>query len=85
MAYIKYYADNSSMGDTSDADCDAFRVWAMVQIRVTYPEHKVSVHAVPSLNVCSTNDEERECDIMDFCSRLWDRCPWDWQTDEDAR
>ena len=30
---IKYYADNDTMGDTSEEDCDAFRSWAAVQLR----------------------------------------------------
>lgn len=76
---ITYFADNGSMGDNSDADCDKFREWAEEQLQAAYPEHKIEVSDKPSLRQFSTNDYEREEEIGEFCSRLWERCPWDWE------
>jgi hypothetical protein len=73
---IKYYADNDTMGDTSEEDCDAFRIWAATQLRTEYPDHIIQVINGPSLEQFQTDDEENREAIADFCARLWDRCPW---------
>lgn len=79
MSKITYYAANDTMGDTSAQDCDAYRAWATEQLRNEYPEHEISVANAPSLDQVRTDDEERREEIAEFCARLWDRCPWDWQ------
>jgi len=78
MNKIEYYAANSTMGDTSDEDCEKYRQWATEQIKNEYPGHNVNVINQESLVNSWTNDEEKKEEIIDFCSRLWDRCPWDW-------
>ena len=79
MSKITYYAANDTMGDTSDRDCNAYRAWALEELRNEYPEHDVSVESEPSLQQVRTDDDERSEEIAEFCSRLWDRCPWNWQ------
>lgn len=78
MNKIEYYAANSTMGDTLDADCDKYRQWASEQIENEYPGYKVDVIDKGSLVNSWTNDEEKRDEIIDYCSRLWDRCPWNW-------
>ena len=78
MSTITYYAANDTMGDTSDTDCDAYREWAEAEIRAEFPDHSVEVSTDQSLKNAWTDDFDREDEILDFCHRLWDRCPWDW-------
>ena len=78
MARITYFADDSSMGDTSGEDCNAFRSWAENELRQTYPGHTIEVSDKPSLSQVHTDDEENRDEIEDFCSRLWDRCDWNF-------
>lgn len=78
METITYYADNGSMGDTSDADCDKFREWAESELRREFPEYDIKVSEEQSTQTVLTSDYENECWIIEFCSSLWDRCPWDW-------
>ena len=73
---IIYYADNGSMGDTSVVDCNKFREWAQAELEERYPEHDITVSAEQSLQTCYTDDLGNEDEINDFCSRLWDNCPW---------
>ena len=75
---ITYYASNDSMGDTSERDCELFRAWAAKEIKAEYPEHNVTVSGEQSLVTAETDDDRNEDEIIDFCSRLWDSCPWDW-------
>jgi len=74
---ITYYADNNSMGDTLATDCDKFREWAQDELEKKYPDHDVTVTDEQSLQTVYTDDPDEE-KIKDFCSRLWDNCPWDW-------
>ena len=78
MFEITYYADNDSMGDTSATDCDKFREWAQNELETEYPAHEITVTDENSLQTACTDDSENEDKINDFCSRLWDNCPWDW-------
>lgn len=75
---IEYYADNTTMGDLSDEQCDQFRRWAWEQLEMNFPKHMISVTNSPHLPIVETNDHLDEDDILDFVYRLWDRCPWDW-------
>lgn len=78
---ITYYAENGSMGDTSATDCDAFRAWAKSELENEYPEASVEVSDDMSSVEChvkGAESREQEEEIADFCSRLWDRCPWDF-------
>lgn len=75
---ITYYAANETMGETPSQQCEAYRAWALAQLRAEYPTHEVSVLDAPSIEQSVTDDEDRLDEIADFCSRLWDRCPWDW-------
>jgi hypothetical protein len=71
---IIYYADNGSMGDTSEDDCDRFREWAREQLEIEFSEHEITVSSDVSTLTIYTDDIDREDGIADFCSRLWDRC-----------
>jgi hypothetical protein len=75
---IIYYAANTTMGDTPDADCEKFRDWALEQLEKEYPNHEISISSDEGMNNYWTDDYSNEDEIADFCSRLWDRCPWDW-------
>jgi len=60
MNKIEYYAANSTMGDTSDEDCEKYRQWATEQIKNEYPGHNVNVINQESLVNSWTNDEEKK-------------------------
>ncbi len=75
---ITYYADNGSMGETSDADCEQYRTWALGQLQSEYPNHDVTVSSEQSTRSVDTDDYENEEAIQLFCHDLWDSCPWDW-------
>ena len=76
---IRYYAPDDTMGDNSSEACMAYRRWAREELMRAYPQHHVAVVDAPSLDECWTSDEDAREEIQDFCSRLWDRCPWDWE------
>lgn len=75
---IIYYAADGSMGDTSPEDCEKFREWAQRELRERYPSMEITVTDKPSSMPVTTDDLENEEEIIDFCSRLWDSCPWDF-------
>jgi hypothetical protein len=75
---IEYFAADQNMGDTSADDCSAFRQWAREQLEEEYPAHDIRISTAQSLDQRITNNEENRDEIVDFCSRLWDNCPWDW-------
>jgi len=82
---ITYYANIDSMGDTSEAQAEKFREWARAEIARAYPDADVNVTDEQSLQTASVycgDDYEQEEEALDFCSRLWDRCPWDWDVSE---
>ncbi len=74
---IIYYADNGSMGDTSATDCDKFREWAQTELEAKFPNHDITVTDEQTLQTAYTDDIDNEEDIKEFCSSLWDNCPWD--------
>lgn len=77
MSYtITYYADDASMGDTSPANCDAYRAWARRVLSAEYPDHEIEVCSQPAGKSCSTDDIDHEDEIHEFCQLLWDSCPW---------
>lgn len=81
MKKITYYASNDTMGDTSGENCELFREWAAKQLEAKYPEYKIVVldenTTGSSSAVYGVEDYEKISEITDFCSRLWDSCPWD--------
>jgi hypothetical protein len=74
MKKIIYYADNMSLGETSDTDCDSFRNWAFAELKAEFPSHEITVSADAHTETVWTDDVKNETEIVDFCSRLWDRC-----------
>lgn len=78
MTTITYYADNGSMGDTSDQHCDKYREWAEQELKREYPTHVIEVTQEQATVTAYTDDLDNEKEIIDFCSRLWDNCSWDW-------
>lgn len=73
---IEYYASNTTMGDTSDEDCGAYRKWAEAQLVAEYPGADVSV--INAEGGIWTDNEELRDEIIEFCHRLWDRCDWEF-------
>lgn len=76
---ITYYADDTTMGSTGEDDCELYRSWAQAELEAEYPDHIIEVVERPSPHTSETDDENRRDEIIDFCGRLWDRCPWDWK------
>lgn len=70
---IKYYAENSSMGDNGETFCNAYRAWALEELQREFPNHRVEVLNEPSLRTSNTDDGENMEEINDFCHELWDR------------
>ena len=81
---ITFFAANETMGDHSDADCNAFRAWAAEQIEAEYPGAEVFVSKEQSLQNARVSFETAEKDdyaveesVELFTSYLWDRY---WRT-----
>ncbi len=76
---IQYYAASSTMGDTPESDCNAYREWAKLQIEEEYKGAHVEVLNEENLNVSAWTDEDDQQEgVNEFHHRLWDRCPWDF-------
>jgi hypothetical protein len=76
---IQYYAASSTMGDTPESDCNAYREWAKAEIEAEYKDAQVQVLNEENLNVSAwTDEDEHQEEVNEFCSRLWDCCPWNW-------
>lgn len=76
---ITYYAENGSMGDTDEANCDAFRAWAKKALEAEYPGAYVDVSGNMSSVECfvkGADSRDQEEEIAEFCSNLWNNCPW---------
>lgn len=78
MKSITYFASDENMGDTSPEDCALYRDWARSELRKEYPDHRIEVSDDPSLQQVTTDDEDNQEEIEEFCYRLWERCTWDW-------
>jgi len=78
---ITYFASIENMGDNvTEADAYGYREWALAELSAKYPEAEIEVSDEQNLIQASCDDDSREDEIGDFCSRLWDRCPWSWVT-----
>lgn len=78
MSTIIYYASDENMGDTPSEDCAKFRAWADAQLKAEYPHYDIDVRDEQSTVTAWTDDIDREDEISDYCSRLWDNCPWNF-------
>lgn len=71
---IVYAANNGSMGEMTNDECDAFREWAQLELESEYPNAEV---IIDNSDCASTrviaDDYSDEQDALDFISRLWDR------------
>ena len=76
---IEYYASSANMGDTPEHECERFRIWAEEELQKEFPEYDVDVINEDRLSNCWTDDIDREEEIENFCSYLWDSCPWDFE------
>jgi len=76
--YIKYFASNSSMGDTTDFECEKYREWAALKLKEEFPNHDIIVSADECLHSVETNDAAIDDEATDFCNGLWDGCCWEW-------
>lgn len=71
---ITYAANNGSMGDMTDAECEAYRAWAEQEIRAEYPNAEVAIDSSDcAKTLVSADDYDDEQEALDFVSRLWDR------------
>ena len=76
---ITYFASIENMGDNvTDADADGYRNWAFDQLSAEYPDAEIEVSDEQNLKSFSCDDDSLEDQVGEFCSRLWDRCPWTW-------
>lgn len=75
---ITYFANDNDMGETHPDDCDKYRAWAKEALQDKFPNHTIEVSADLSTRTSWTDDSDNEDEISDFCHRLWDLCPWDW-------
>ena len=74
---IFYRAADCNMGDTSEQDCESYRAWALAEINAAYPEAaQVEVLNEDRGSTVHTEDDDKECAVMEFLHELWDRCPW---------
>ena len=75
---IIYFADDSRLGDLNETECKHFRKWVWEELEKRFPNHDISVVDEQAWEICYTDDTENEDEIIDFCKRLWDNCPWDF-------
>ncbi|MGL5397957.1 MAG: hypothetical protein ACRDBQ_22205 [Shewanella sp.] len=73
---ITYFAATENMGDASECDGQNFRSWAFAQIESRYPDADIEVLDEQSLVTGRVDEEEIECEVLEFLDGLWDRCPW---------
>ena len=76
MAYIRYSANINDMGETNNEEYEYFVGWAKDQITDRYPEHCLEIETGLMAATAETDDMDNEEEIIDFCSHLWDSCPW---------
>lgn len=74
---IIYRAATCNMGETSEQDAAKYRAWANAEIEAAYPE-AAQIEVLDEDRGSTVNTEEyyEECQILEFLSELWDRCPW---------
>lgn len=71
---IIYAANNGSMGDMTENECEEFRNWAEEEIRNEYPHAEVIIDSSDCARNCVTAREyDDEQNALDFINRLWDR------------
>ena len=78
---ITYYTPLDSLGDVSESDAVKFRAWAESYIKAKYPKADIEVTEENSLRTCSVSGAssgEEEDEIIDFVSRVFDHCDWDF-------
>ena len=74
---ILYRAATCNMGETSEQDAAKYRAWAKAEIEAAYPEAaKIEVFDEDRGSTVNTEEYDEECQILEFLSELWDRCPW---------
>ena len=74
---IFYRAADCNMGDSSAQDCENYRLWAQAEIEAAYPDAaQIEVLNEDRGSTVYTEDDDEECQIMEFLSELWGRCPW---------
>lgn len=79
---ITYPCPDTSMGDTSETECNTYRSWFAAQIVAAYPGADVTVTDSQGRITVETDDDSDDADLIDslseFGNRCWDKCPWDW-------
>ena len=75
---ITYFASTYNMGDIPETDADGYREWALCELSQEFPLAEIEVSDEQRLISFSCSDESHEDEVGEFCSRLWDRCPWGW-------
>lgn len=73
---------DDTMGDTSPADCNAYRAWLAEQIESEYPDAEIIVTNRPGRIEIETDvvgdDSDLVAELHEFQNRCWDSCPWDF-------
>lgn len=73
---------DDTMGDTSPADCNAYRAWFAEQLETEYPDADITVTVRPGRIEIETDDNSDDADLVaelhEFSNCCWDRCPWDF-------
>jgi len=76
---ITYFAPIENMGDNvTESDAEGYRGWALSELAKEFPEAEIEVSDEQSIKTTHCTDENRQEEAEEFCSRLWDRCPWSW-------
>lgn len=74
VSKIVYAANTGSMGDMENKACDAYRAWALSEIRKEYPTADIVIDASDcARSYVVAEDIDDEQDALKFISRLWDR------------
>lgn len=74
---IEFHADNASMGDCTNAECNAFRGYAYSRLAAAYPNAEIVISSEPATRSVFVRDEDgadAERDVTDYAAQLWD----DW-------
>ena len=75
ISYIKFYAPNDTMGDSTDAECDAFRAFAQAELEHEYPDAEIIVsdESCTTTLIVGEDDWTGHEGVSEFVQGLWDK------------
>lgn len=77
---IIYPVPNDTLGNLTDAECTAYRLWLYYQLSDAYTAAEVDVTSADcGLYIRADDDDDEQSmrdQVREFGNRCWDNCPW---------